>query len=119
MKALIRAIAVLFLLPLFCEAQTSVASPLPSVPVTKILALGSLAAPLTAEQRKTIMPHEVPETVQLYLGGKIDQWYVRQDGKGVVFLLNVTSVEEAHAMLEALPLGKAHLMTFELIPLGP
>ena len=25
----------------------------------------------------------------------------------------------AHEMLEKLPLGQAHLMTFELIPLGP
>jgi hypothetical protein len=42
-----------------------------------------------------------------------------QDGLGVVFILNVSSVEEAHSMLEALPLGQAKLMTFELIPLGP
>lgn len=94
-------------------------SPLPSVPVTKILAIGSLGAPLTPEQRQTIMSREVPDTVRLYLAGKIDRWYARQDGKGVVSLLNMSSIEEAHSMLEALPLGQAHLMTFELIPLGP
>jgi hypothetical protein len=65
------------------------------------------------------MSREVPDTVRLYLGGKIDQWYLRQDGKGVVFILNLSSAEEAHSMLEALPLGQAKLMTFELIPLGP
>jgi hypothetical protein len=37
----------------------------------------------------------------------------------VVFLLNLPSVEEARSMLDALPLGQAHLMTFEIIPLGP
>jgi hypothetical protein len=57
--------------------------------------------------------------VKLYLGGKIDQWYVRQDKPGVVFLLNVTTVAEAHALLESLPLGVQKLMEFDLVPLGP
>ena len=38
-------------------------------------------------------------------------------GGGVI--LNVTDIGTAQAMLEALPLGKAHLMTFELYPIGP
>jgi hypothetical protein len=76
-------------------------------------------APLTPEQRKTIMNREVPATARLYLAGKIDHWYVRQDNKGVVFLLNLDSIDKAHEMLEQLPLGQAHLMTFELISLGP
>ncbi len=54
-----------------------------------------------------------------YLSGKIDQWNVRKDRNGVVFLLNVGTIKEAHALLEALPLGKAKLMEFDLIPLGP
>jgi hypothetical protein len=33
--------------------------------------------------------------------------------------MNVTSVEEAHSLLEKLPLGQAKLMTFEFVPLGP
>jgi hypothetical protein len=93
--------------------------PLVSVPTTKILAIGTLTSPLTDEQRKTIMSHEVPDTVKLYLAGKIDQWYVRKDGKGVVFLLNLISEEEASALLEQLPLGQAKLMHFEYLPLGP
>ena len=86
---------------------------------TRILAIGAVTSPLTDEDKKTIMPREVPATVKLYLQGKIDQWWFRADGKGVVFLLNETSVEEAHNMLEALPLGVAKRMTFELMPLGP
>jgi hypothetical protein len=31
----------------------------------------------------------------------------------------MTDVKAAHAMLEALPLGQAHLMRFELMPLAP
>ena len=94
-------------------------SPLGPVPTTKVLAIGSLTTPLTPAQRRSIMPQEVPATVRLYLDGKIDQWWVRQDGKGVVFLMNVTSAEEAQALLDKLPLGEAHLMSFQFIPLGP
>lgn len=89
------------------------------VPTIKILAVGHFLAPPRAEDLKRIMPSEVSDTVRLYLDGKIDQWYARQDRSGVVFLLNVGSVDEAHALLETLPLGKAGLMKFELIPLGP
>jgi hypothetical protein len=90
-----------------------------NIPTTKVLAIGTLSSPMTDEMRKGIMSHEVPDTVKLYLSGKIDQWYVRKDGKGVVFILNVTSTEEAHDLLEKLPLGQAKLMTFDLIALGP
>lgn len=92
---------------------------LPAVPTTRILAIGQFASPPTLDQLTSYMPSEVQETVRLYLDGKIDQWYMRQDRSGVVFLMNVVDIDEAHALLEALPLGKAGLMTFDLIPLGP
>jgi hypothetical protein len=53
------------------------------------------------------------------LAGKIDQWYSLQGRMGVAFILNVTDTAAAREMLEKLPLGQAHLMSFELIPLGP
>lgn len=106
-----------------CVGQTATptpaSSPSPSVPTTKILAVGRMLTAMTDEQRRAIMPREVPATVRLYLDGKIDQWWVREDGQGVVFLMNVGSVEEARTLLEKLPLGQAKLMTFDLIPLGP
>jgi hypothetical protein len=37
----------------------------------------------------------------------------------VAFIINVTDPAVAHEMLEKLPLGKAHMMSFELIPIGP
>jgi hypothetical protein len=61
----------------------------------------------------------VRETVQLYLDGKIDQWFSLQGRSGVAFILNVTDRAATHDMLEKLPLGQAHLMSFELIPLAP
>ncbi len=91
----------------------------PAVPTTKILAIGRFLASLTPEQRKAMLPREVPDTVRLFLAGKIDQWWSRQDGKGPVFLMNVTSVEEARALLATLPLDQAKLMEFDLIELGP
>ncbi len=91
----------------------------PSVPTTKILAIGNLTASRDTPAFRAIMPEEVRKTVELYLNGKIDQWYVKQDGTGVVFILNVTSPEEARAMLEALPLGREKMMHFDLTPLGP
>jgi hypothetical protein len=50
---------------------------------------------------------------------KIDQWFAKSDGSGAVFLMNVTDPAEAHKLLEDLPLGRAGMMTFELIPMGP
>jgi hypothetical protein len=97
-------------------------SPFPPVPTTKVLAVGQITAAMaamSAEARKAIMTTEVKDTVRLYLSGKIDQWYVRKDQNGVVFLMNASSVEEAHELLEAVPLGKGKLLEFDLIPVGP
>jgi hypothetical protein len=75
--------------------------------VNVALAVGSTSSPLTPEQRKNLLPREVHDAVALYLSGKIDQWYWRQDGKGIVFLMNVSTVEEAQSLLDKLPFGEA------------
>jgi hypothetical protein len=88
-------------------------------PTTRILAIGTIPPGASLASVSPILPTEVKETVKLYLAGKIDQWFSLADRSGVVFLLNVTDLKEAHAMLEALPLGQAHLMQFQLLPLAP
>ncbi|HEY4078481.1 MAG TPA: hypothetical protein VGM26_16240, partial [Rhizomicrobium sp.] len=94
--------------------------PAPAVPTTKILAIShSTSKALTPEQRAQIMPHEVHDTVDAYLNGKIDQWYYQTDGKGVVFIVNASTVDEAKAILEKFPLGQAGVMDFTYVPLGP
>ena len=93
--------------------------PFPVVPTTRILAIGQFTKPPTPEQIKEFFPKEVPATLRLYLAGKIDQWWIRQTQTGPVFLLNVTSVGEARALMESLPLGRAGLMKREFIELGP
>jgi hypothetical protein len=91
----------------------------PPTPTTRILAIGTINPGVDPAAALAILPIEVTETVKLYLDGKIDQWYSQQGRRGVVFILNVTDATAAHEMLEKLPLGQAHLMSFELIPLGP
>lgn len=102
--------------PGVCMAQTNA---LPNTPTTNILAVGTFPAGTDMQLVQRTLPTEVRETAQLYLEGKIDQWYSLQDRPGVAFILNVTDIGQAHEMLEALPLGKAHLMTFSLFPIGP
>jgi hypothetical protein len=91
----------------------------PVVPTTKILAIGQFTKAPTPEQIEELFPKEVPATLRLYLAGKIDQWWIRQTQTGVVFLLNVTSLDEARGLMEKLPLGEAGLMKHEFIELGP
>ena len=90
-----------------------------STPTTRILAIGTVNPGVDPAKVFAILPNEVRDTVSLYLDGKIDQWYSLEDRRGVVFILNVTDPAAAHDMLEKLPLGQAHLMSFELIPIGP
>lgn len=84
----------------------------------KVFALYSLKAPLTPEQRKEQMPHEVPATLRLYLEGKIEQFWFRENA-GPIFLMNVESVEEAKTTLSRLPLVANNVATFELMPVSP
>ena len=100
-------------------AHAQSANPPAPTPTTKILAIGTLNPGIDPAAALAILPTEIRETAKLYLDGKIDQWYSLQERRGVAFILNMTDTAAAHEMLEKLPLGQAHLMSFELIPLGP
>ncbi len=91
----------------------------PPEPVTRILAIGTVDRGVDLAAVRAIVPAEVKATVALYLAGKIDQWFSLRDRNGVVFILTGSDVPAASTMLEALPLGQAHLMHFDLIPIGP
>jgi len=87
---------------------------------TKILAIGTINPGVELTQVNAVLPNEIRDTVNLYLEGKIDQWYSLEGGRhGVAFILNMSDLNAAHDMLEKLPLGQAHMMSFELIPVGP
>ena len=87
--------------------------------VTGVMVILTVKAGVTRDEVMAIMPAEIRETVQLYLGGKIRDWYSRGDGRGAVLLLNTKDVAEAQAIAEGLPLGKAHVMDHEYIAIGP
>jgi hypothetical protein len=74
---------------------------------------------VTRQQIMNIMPDEIRATVKLYLDGKIRQWYSRGDGRGVIFLIDAKTVDEAQAIMDTLPLSKENLMDHEYIPVGP
>jgi len=82
------------------------------------MAIGTLK-PLSQEQRQQYLPKEVPATLQLYLDGKMEQFWMRDKEEGLIFLMSVDSVDEAERLLKALPLTEANLMTFDLMPIGP
>ena len=87
--------------------------------VTQVMATLTIKDGVTRDQMMKVMPTEVRDTLRLYLDGKIQQWFARGDGKGVVFLLDCKTIAEAKNILEALPLIKGNLASFDYMPLGP
>ena len=111
-----------FQLPAFATVMAPMARGQSTPPQPKITAVLTILSPkpgVTPEQVMKLMPAEIRATVPLYLEGKIQQWFTRGDGKGVIFLLNCTDVEEAQALMESLPLTKENLMEEQFIPVGP
>src|SRR5215468_3912781 len=86
---------------------------------TGVFALLRAKPGVTRDRVMAIMPAEIRATVQLYLDGKIREWYAREDGRGAVFLLNTKDLEEARSIMESLPLAKESLLDHEYIPVGP
>ena len=105
-------------------AQTQASSPEPpsgalSPKTTEVMVILTAKQGVTRQQIMNVMPGEVRATVKLYLDGTIRQWYSRGDGQGVVLFLDVKTVDEAHAVMDTLPLSKENLMDHEYIPVGP
>ena len=85
----------------------------------KVIAIATIIKPLSDDQRKEIMPREVPATLRHYLDGKVEQFWSRQDAPGVIFLMNVASLDEAKSEINALPLVVGGFAKYEFIPVGP
>ena len=49
----------------------------------------------------------------------MEQFWLRDREEGVIFLMTVDSIAEANEVLKTLPLSRANLMTFALMPIGP
>jgi len=104
------------------QSQSGVASGVPRVAIpktTEVMVIQTVKQGVTPQQIIAVMPSEIRATVKLYFDGKIRQWYSRGDGKGVVFLVDAKTEDEARAIMETLPLAKEQLMDHEYIPVGP
>jgi hypothetical protein len=86
---------------------------------TGVMVILTVREGVTRDQVMAVMPAEIRQTVQLYLDGKVREWYSRADGRGAVFLLDAKDVTEAHAVMEGLPLAKQNLTDHEYIAVGP
>jgi hypothetical protein len=104
------------------QTQPETASRVPSIPkpsTTAVLVIETAKPGVTAQQIMAIIPAEIRATVKLYLNGKIREWYSRGDGKGVIFLVDAKTEDEARAIMETLPLAKEELIDHDYIPVGP
>lgn len=95
------------------ETQTATST------TTGVFALLTAKPGVKREQVMAVMPAEIRATVQLYLEGKIREWFSREDGRGGVFLLNARDVAEAQSIMESLPLAKESMLDHQYIPVGP
>jgi hypothetical protein len=86
---------------------------------TGVLVIQTVKQGVIAQQVLAVIPSEIRATVKLYLDGKIREWYSRGDGKGVVFLVDAKTEDEARTIMETLPLAKAQLMDHEYVTVGP
>lgn len=101
-----------FTVPLIAQSPTP-------VPITAVLVNLTIKADVDRAQVMKVMPEEVRATLKLYLDGKIQQWYSRADGRGVMFILNATDAAAAKTVMEELPLAKANLVNYDYTALGP
>jgi len=104
------------------QSQSGAAPGVPSVAIpktTEVLVIQTVKQGVNLQQIMAVMPSEIRATVMLYFDGKIRQWYSRGDGRGVIFLVDAKTEDEARAIMETLPLAKEQLMDHVYIPLGP
>lgn len=101
------------------SGHNSEASGVAQPKTTEVMVVLTARPGVTRQQIMAIMPSEIRETVKLYLDGKIRHWYSRGDGKGVIFLIDAKTEDEARSIMETLPFSKERLMDFEYIQVGP
>ena len=122
MKFMIHFLIAMLPVASIAQSQSGVAPGVPSVAIpktTEVMVIQTAKQGVTAQQIMAVIPSEIRATLKLYLDGKIREWYSRGDGKGVIFLVDAKTEDEAQSLLETLPLAKAQLMDHQYIPVGP
>src|SRR5665213_4041893 len=103
MKSLFPVLMSGFLMSISGASSVSQAQPTagpPSPKTTEVMVIITAKQGVTRQQIMKVMPAEIRATVQLYLDGKIRQWYSRGDGKGVILFIDAKSVDEARALID-------------------
>ena len=85
----------------------------------KILAIEKEIPGLSADAFKPHAKAEAARVWELHQAGMFRELYFRQDRPEAVLVLECADVDEANEVLNTLPLVKAGLITFDVIPLGP
>ncbi len=85
----------------------------------KILAMEIGTSGIGPEQYQPHLKAEAQHVWELYQSGAIRELYFRADRSEAVLMLECTDINEAQQILQSLPLVKAGLITFEIIPLLP
>jgi hypothetical protein len=122
MKFMIAFLMAMLSVAAVARSQSEAAPGVPSIAIpktTEVLVIQTPRRGVTFQQVMDVIPAEIRATVNLYLDGKIRQWYSRGDGKGVIFLVDTKTEDEARTIMETLPLAKAQLMDTQYIPIGP
>jgi len=101
------------------DAPSPAPSDVPSPKTTEVMVILTARQGVTRQQIMNIMPPEIRATVKLYLDGKIREWYSRSDGKGVILFIDAKTVEEAHLVIDTMPMSEENLVDHEYIPVGP
>lgn len=84
----------------------------------KILAVDRLLPGATLDKIQPLLKEEAQHAYALYQRGVFRELYFRADHPGAAVILECADVTEARAVLATLPLVKAGLIEFEIIPLA-
>jgi muconolactone delta-isomerase len=85
----------------------------------KILALEQELPGVEVEQFHAHLKAEAARVWELYQAGVLREFYFRQDHTTAVLVMECAGVAEARAVLATMPLVRAGLIEFEIIPLVP
>jgi hypothetical protein len=85
----------------------------------KILAIEKEIPGHTDDDFKPHAKAEAAKVWEPYQAGIFRELYFRQDRSEAVLVLECVDIEEANDVLNTLPLVKAELITFDVIPLEP
>lgn len=85
----------------------------------KMLAMNKPLPGATLDAILAIADQELARDWDLYQSGLYREMYERADGQGSVLVLEADDVATAQAALDSLPMVKAGLIAFDVIPLVP